>query len=92
MKLPPQLTVEQANAALRALSADDRARVIDASGLREFDTSALALLLQAKRQAQASGQVFEVRAAPPKLVQLAQLYGVDELLGIATTAAPARTD
>jgi len=83
MKLPVTLTLDQAAAALAALPADGSAHAIDASALREFDTSALALLLQAKRLAQAAGQGFEVTGAPPKLQQLAQLYGVDELLGLA---------
>jgi phospholipid transport system transporter-binding protein len=82
MKLPPTLTLDQAGAALRALGAEGFDGPVDASQLCEFDTSALALLLQAKRQAQARGQRFEVHGAPPKLRQLAQLYGVDQLLGL----------
>jgi len=82
MQLPPTLTLAQAGAALRALGAAGFDGPVDASQLREFDTSALALLLQAKRQALARGQAFEVRGAPPKLRQLAQLYGVDQLLGL----------
>ena len=82
MRLPPTLTVEQAAAALRALPADGSAGLIDASALREFDSSALALLLEARRQAQAGGRAFEVHGAPPKLTQLARLYGVAELLGL----------
>jgi len=82
MKLPPTLTLDQAAAVGATLPADGSASVIDASALREFDTSALALLLQAKRLAQAAGRGFEVHGAPPKLQQLAQLYGVHELLGL----------
>lgn len=89
MLLPPTLTVEQAAAALRALPADGSAGVIDASALREFDSSALALLLQAARLARSAGRGFEVQGAPPKLVQLAQLYGVAELLGLARQGADA---
>ncbi len=83
MLLPATLTFDQAAAALAALPADGSACAIDAGALREFDSSALALLLQARRLAQAAGHGFEVRAAPPKLRQLAQLYGVHELLGLA---------
>lgn len=83
MKLPATLTLDQAAALGAALPADGSAWAIDASALREFDTSALALLLQAKRLAQAAGRRFEVSGAPPKLQQLAQLYGVHELLGLA---------
>jgi phospholipid transport system transporter-binding protein len=83
MKLPATLTLDQVAALGAALPADGSAGAIDASALREFDTSALALLLQAKRLAQAAGRGFEVNGAPPKLQQLAQLYGVHELLGLA---------
>ena len=86
MKLPPTLTLDDAAATLETLSADVAAApgalAIDASALTAFDTAALALLLQAKRQAQAAGRGFEVKGAPPKLQQLAQLYGVHELLGL----------
>jgi ABC-type transporter Mla MlaB component len=40
------------------------------------------VLLQVRRQADADGRSFELRGAPPKLVQLAQLYGVAGLLGL----------
>jgi phospholipid transport system transporter-binding protein len=82
MKLPPTLTLDDAAAALEALPADGGAQRVDAAGLRDFDSSALALLLEAKRRAQARGQAFEVRDAPVKLRQLARLYGVAELLGL----------
>lgn len=82
MQLPATLTLAEAAAALRALPADGGAGVVDASRLQRFDTSALALLMQAKRQAQAGGHAFRVDAAPPKLVQLARMYGVAELLGL----------
>lgn len=83
MKLPPKLTLDDAAVALEALPADGSAQMVDAADLREFDSSALALLLEAKRRAQARAQVFEVRDAPVKLKQLAQLYGVAGLLGMA---------
>jgi phospholipid transport system transporter-binding protein len=86
MKLPQTLTLDGAAAALEALHADaaasQHALAIDASALTVFDTAALALLLQARRLAQAAGRAFEVHGAPAKLSQLAQLYGVDELLGL----------
>jgi phospholipid transport system transporter-binding protein len=90
MKLPPTLTLETASATLDTLRANaagsQGALAIDASALTAFDTAALALLLQARRLAQASGRAFEVRDAPSKLTQLAQLYGVAELLGLAQPA------
>ena len=53
---------------------------VDASALQVYDTSTVALLMQLRRLAQAAGRPFELHAAPDKLVQLARLYGVDELL------------
>jgi phospholipid transport system transporter-binding protein len=90
MKLPQTLTLDGAAAALDTLRADavrgEGTLAIDASALTAFDTAALALLLQARRLAQAGGRAFEVQGAPPKLTQLAQLYGVAELLGLAPVA------
>lgn len=82
MKLPATLTLPQAAAAWRALQAEPSAGRIDASALQDFDSSALALLLHAKRLAQAAGQDFAVQAPPPELTQLARLYGVAGLLGL----------
>jgi phospholipid transport system transporter-binding protein len=64
---------------------------VDASGLQRFDSSALAVLLECHRLAKAWGQGFVVRNAPPKLADLARLYGVDTLLTPppATDTAPA---
>ena len=54
--------------------------VLDASALTEFDSSALAVLLACRRQALALGQAWRVEHMPPKLQQLAGLYGVSALL------------
>ena len=63
---------------------------LDASGLAEFDSSALAVLLECRRQALAAGKAFSVRGLPPRLRQLAGLYGVAELIPAnAETGAPA---
>ncbi len=56
---------------------------IDASGVREFDTSLLAWLLQAKRRCAAMGATVRLAGAPPKLTELARLYGVEDLLPLA---------
>lgn len=87
MRLPATLTVAEARGAWQELSIESAALEgsllhIDASALTDFDSAALALLLQARRQAQAKALSFEVSGAPDKLVQLAQLYGVAELLGL----------
>lgn len=87
MHLPPTLTLAEARGAWQRLQADSSALAgnavhIDASVLTDFDSAALSLLLQARRQAQAKALPFEVSGAPDKLVQLAELYGVAELLGL----------
>ncbi len=53
---------------------------VDASALQNFDSSALAVLLEARRRAIDSGRPFGVLGMPPRLRQLAALYGVDGLL------------
>ena len=50
-------------------------------------TTALAVLLECHRAADAWGKPFELRHAPPKLAALARLYGVDTLLLDAKTVA-----
>jgi phospholipid transport system transporter-binding protein len=54
--------------------------VADASALRRFDSSALAVLLDCRREALASGKSFAVHQMPARLRELAALYGVGELL------------
>jgi phospholipid transport system transporter-binding protein len=83
LQLPASATLADTASLWRAL--DGSADIVDASALRSFDTSAIALLLEARRRAEARGAGFAVRGAPPKLVELARLYGVDELLSLQTT-------
>ena len=83
--LPESLTLREARDAMRLLkttleSESDTLLTIDGSQLQRFDSSALAVLLECRRLAQAWGKRFELRALPPKLTELAQLYGIDELL------------
>ena len=85
MLLPATLTADEAQDTLRllsqAISSNSRdGAVIDASALKEFDSAALAVLLECQRQAQAGGRAFSVRQAPPSLLALAKLYGVHTLL------------
>ncbi|MDE2613597.1 MAG: STAS domain-containing protein [Burkholderiales bacterium] len=93
MQLPATATLPETGALVQgverslAATAPGAAFDIDASALTAFDTSVLALLLQARRLAQAAGRGFAVRGAPAKLVQLARLYGVDALLEFAPDAA-----
>jgi phospholipid transport system transporter-binding protein len=87
MQLPRSLSFDTAAAwPLPASGTGSGPLVVDAAALAEFDSAALAVLLQARRQADAAGRGFELRGAPPKLVQLAQLYGVAGLLGLPDAA------
>ncbi len=92
MKLPEQATLEHAAALAAtlpaALAETSGALRIDASQLKAYDSSTIALLLQAHRLAHAAGRGFEVSGAPSQLAQLAQLYGVDGLLSL-SPASPA---
>jgi phospholipid transport system transporter-binding protein len=93
LKLPAVASLEQAPALLHEVdaalaAAGTQALRIDASALAEFDTSAVALLLHAQREARTRGATLHVVGAPPKLRELARLYGVDELLPLDGPPAP----
>ena len=92
--LPNTLTLAQANAAVQSIEQalgqggiEKSALVVDASALRSFDTSAIAVLLEARRLAQAAGRALLVRGAPPAMVELSGLYGVQALIGYEAVAA-----
>jgi phospholipid transport system transporter-binding protein len=92
--LPETLTLAEARDALRLLDValkreSEPLLVIDASQLKRFDSSALAVLLECRRLADAWGKRFELRELPRQLGELAQLYGVDALLDGEAAAAPA---
>ena len=83
--LPAELTHAQATACCRMLaqalrSEPGREAVADASALRNFDSSALAVLLECRREALALGKQFSVSHMHPRLRELATLYGVAGLL------------
>jgi phospholipid transport system transporter-binding protein len=83
--LPATVTMQEARDA-RAMLAQALKRepegpiVVDASGLQQFDTAVIAVLLECQRLAQAWGKGFTVRHPPPKLSALVKLYGVDGLM------------
>lgn len=86
--LPPELTHRQATACLRMLMQGlrvhrDLAVVVDAHALTVFDTSALAVLLECRREALSEGKSFVVQGMPAALTGMAGLYGVDTLLAAA---------
>jgi phospholipid transport system transporter-binding protein len=83
--LPPKLTHDEAPACAymlqRSLAGQtDSATVVDASALAQFDSSALAVLLECRRESSALGRGFAVKGLPPRLRELATLYGVAGLL------------
>ena len=84
LTLPSALTHESAadfsQTLRRAVLSQPADVVADASALRQFDSSALAILLECRREALAAGKSFSVQGAPPQLRQLAGLYGVAELI------------
>ena len=93
--LPATLTTKEARDTLRMLSQalqrePGNEAVVNAGSLQQFDTAAVAVLLECQRLAQAWGKTFEIRQAPPKLLSLIKLYGVDGLLARSDAAPDAR--
>ena len=89
LTFPAELTNVQATALLQSLGEQLTAEpgselTVDASAMERFDSSALAVLLQLRRDALAQGKTFSVKGLPPRLRELAGLYGVAELLTAAT--------
>ena len=88
--LPATLTMKEAHTAVRSLEPlvgeGSGPLVIDAGALVGFDTAAIAVLLELRRQAQAAGRTIEVHRAPQAMIELAGLYGVAELLGLPAAA------
>jgi phospholipid transport system transporter-binding protein len=83
--LPAKLTHQEAPACMRMLSQgvggqNGSSTVVDASALSQFDSSALAVLLECRREVIALGRGFAVRGLPQRLRELAALYGVAALL------------
>ena len=83
--LPVDLTRAQASACLRMLVQGLRAEpgttvVVDASALGQFDSAALAVLLEFRRECLALGKRFVIHAMPERLRDLASLYGIHALL------------
>jgi phospholipid transport system transporter-binding protein len=57
-------------------------RVIDCRNLKDFDSTVLTVLLAWQKRLQADGQQIAVQNAPEKLIVLAGVYGVAQLLGL----------
>jgi phospholipid transport system transporter-binding protein len=85
LHLPEILTHAQAGQCrsqlLQAMRAtQDRVLLLDASGLRQFDSSALAVLLSCRREALALSRQLQLQGLPERLRELASLYGVQTWL------------
>jgi phospholipid transport system transporter-binding protein len=85
LKLPTSLLHDQAEACLaqwvkQLPEALPPSVALDASGLAEFDSSALAVLLGLRRVLTQKGSALQVEGMTPRLRELASLYGVMDLL------------
>ena len=83
--LPARLTHDEAPACMRMLQEglagnSGSSTVVDASALEQFDSSAIAVLLECRREATALGRGFAVKGLPARLRELGSLYGVAALL------------
>ena len=83
--LPVDLTRVHATACLQMLvqglrSEPESTVVVDAGALDRFDSSALAVLLEFRRESQSLGKRLAFRAMPERLRDLAALYGIGVLL------------
>jgi phospholipid transport system transporter-binding protein len=54
---------------------------IDLEGMGEIDSSAVAVLLALKRRAEAEGKPLRFIRSPAALAALAEVYGVESILG-----------
>ncbi|MDU0809820.1 MAG: STAS domain-containing protein [Burkholderia sp.] len=54
---------------------------VDCSGLTQFDSSALAVLLAWQRAAKTSGVILNILNLPKKLISLSHAYGLETLIG-----------
>lgn len=86
LALPQVLTLRDATGVLATLLGGVAQQTtaatvrIDASPLRKFDSSALAVLLECRRVALESGRGFCVDGLPADLQGLANVYGVAPLI------------
>jgi phospholipid transport system transporter-binding protein len=92
LSLGTSLTNRNAAAMLR----DGLARVaqgeaeVDCGGLGQVDSAAVAVMLALARAAKARNTTLRFVAVPRQLAELATLYGVDGLLGLAAQPSPHR--
>lgn len=84
LNLPSTLTQDVAQQCLEALrpqvNEPSERVVVDGTALLRFDTSALAVLLELRRECARRGKLFAVQGLPVRLRELAGLYGISGLL------------
>ena len=88
--LPSVLTHTQAQALANQLvqaAQAPSALVVDASALSQFDSSALAVLLAGMRAAQTQGRPCRIQGLPSRAHNLAQVYGLTEVLQLQSPTA-----
>jgi phospholipid transport system transporter-binding protein len=90
LMLPAVLTHEQVaevlvllEQAVAAARDSNTAVVVNAALLQRFDSSALAVLLQGRRLAQAAQRPWLLQSVSDRLLSLIQLYGLNDLLLVA---------
>jgi phospholipid transport system transporter-binding protein len=86
LTLPDVLTLKEARLVVEqelvpGIRSADSSVVLDASKVQRLDSSALAVVLECRRRATAQGKAFVVEGVPARMRELADLYGVAELLG-----------
>lgn len=84
LALPAVLTHTQAGPCLTQLAAEitkgPQQVVLNAQALQDFDSSALAVLLELRRACLRLGKQLQIEGAPARLMHLASLYGVSALI------------
>ena len=53
--------------------------IVDCAALQQFDSAALALVLELARRVRARGSVVQLRGVPQRLHDLAAVYGLETL-------------
>jgi phospholipid transport system transporter-binding protein len=74
-----------AAAGIQAIRGGDAA--FDLSPVRTCDSSAVAVVLAWRREAEATGRVLALTGVPPALVSLATVYGIAPLLDLDAPAS-----
>ena len=81
--LPKKVTQENASHVQKeGLLNSQNLRSIDCSELKDFDSTAITVLLAWQKKLAAEGQKISIVNAPEKLKVLAGVYGVAALLGL----------